>query len=372
MVDELIANRYRPIKRHGVGGMAAVWRARDERTGEEVALKLIHPYLVADPAARARLAREAEALRLIDHQAIARPREVVDDPERPALVMDFVDGRPLADRIADGPLPSEEAIAISGTIADAVAVAHEHGIVHRDIKPANILVEDDGTLHLIDFGIASLGTSAPDGLTDASSMVGTLRYAAPERLAGEPASPRSDVWALGAVLYEMLTGRQAVTADDPAAALAAGRAGGPDLDGLPPRLRMVVAQAMANDPRDRYRDAAAFRDALDALDAPVDPDAATAVVPLAVAPARVGLPSLSVRPRRAMAVGGGFAAVLFVLVASLGALHPAGADPLGAGLAGPSVAPIAPSATPGTSPVPGSEPARGQHGKGHGNGKGKD
>src|SRR5512147_2919295 len=305
MADVLIANRYRLLERHGVGGMAAVWRAHDERTGEQVALKQIHPHLVADPTARARLEREAEALRLVDHPAIARPRDVIDDPDRPALVMDFVDGRPLADRIADGPLPSEEAVATARTIADAVAVAHRHGIVHRDIKPANILVEDDGALHLVDFGIASLGASAPDGLTDASSMVGTLRYAAPERLAGEPASPRSDVWALGAVLYEMLTGRQAVATDDPAAALAASRAGGPDLDGLPRGLRTVVAQAMAIDPADRFRDAAAFRDACDAVHASVDPEAPTAIVPLAVAPAPMRLPSLSIGPRRAAAVGAG-------------------------------------------------------------------
>ena len=370
MVNELIADRYRPIERHGVGGMAAVWRARDERTGEQVALKQIHPYLVADPTARARLEREAEALRLVDHPAIARPRGIIDDPERPALVMDFVEGRPLADRIAEGPLPSEEAVAIAGTIADAVAVAHRHGIVHRDIKPANILVEDDGALHLIDFGIASLGTSAPDGLTDASSMVGTLRYAAPERLAGEPASPRSDVWALGAVLYEMLTGRQAVTTDDPAAALAASRAGGPDFDGLPPGLRPMVAQAMAADPQDRYPDAAAFRDALDAMHAPVDPEAATAIVPLAVARAPWRVPWPSIRTWRLAAVGGGLAAALLVLVASLGAPGPGGSGGAAAGQDGPSIAPAAASAAPATPVIP--SPAHGEHGKGHGNGKGKD
>src|SRR5512143_1238642 len=210
MVSRLVTDRYLPLERHAVGGMATVWRARDELTGEIVALKRIHPHLVADPAARARLEREANALRLVDHPAVVRPRDVIDDPDDPALVMDFAEGRPLSERIAEGPLTPDEALAIAGTIADALAVAHDHGIVHRDIKPANILVEDDGTLHLIDFGIASLGTATPEGLTDASSMVGTLRYAAPERLAGQPASPRSDVWALGAVLYEMLTGRPAI------------------------------------------------------------------------------------------------------------------------------------------------------------------
>jgi serine/threonine-protein kinase len=372
MGNELIAGRYRPLERHGVGGMAAVWRARDERTGELVALKQVHPHLVADPSTRARLEREAEALRLVDHPAIARPRELVDDPEHPSLVMDFVEGRPLADRIAEGPLPDEEALAIAGTIADALAVAHRHGIVHRDIKPANILVEDDGTLHLIDFGIASLGTATPDGLTDATSMVGTLRYAAPERLAGEPASPRSDVWALGAVLYEMLTARPAVTGHDPAAVLAAGRSAGPDLEDLPLRIRAVLARAMAVDPADRYRDAAAFRDAIEALDVPVDPTAATAVIPLAAARSSPLLPSLSRGAWRAAAVGAALTFALLVLIASVGAPGRAGTDQA-AGPGGPSIVPVATSTStkvPAVVPLP--DPTHGNQGKGHGHGKGKD
>lgn len=373
MGNELIAGRYRPLERHGVGGMAAVWRARDEWTGEQVALKQVHPHLIADPNARARLEREAEALRLVDHPAIARPRELVDDPEHPALVMDFVEGRSLADRIAEGPLPDEEAFAIAGTIADALAVAHSHGIVHRDIKPANILVEDNGTLHLIDFGIASLGTATPEGLTDASSMVGTLRYAAPERLAGEPASTRSDVWALGAVVYEMLTGRPAVTGDDPAAVLAAGRTIGPDLEDLPLGIRALLVQAMASDPADRYRDAAAFRDAIDALDTPVDPAAATAVIPLADARPSPRLPSLSSGAWRAAAAGAGLTAGLLVLIAAMGAPGPAGSDHAAAGLGGPSVVPIATGTStpaPAADQVP--DPTHGNQGKAHGHGKGKD
>jgi serine/threonine-protein kinase len=371
MANKLIADRYRPLERHGVGGMAAVWRARDERTGEDVALKQVHPHLVADPNARARLVREAEALRLVDHPAIARPRELVDDPEHPALVMDFVEGRSLAERIAEGPLPDEEAFAIARTIADALAVAHSHGIVHRDIKPANILVEDDGTLHLIDFGIASLETATPDGLTDARSMVGTLRYAAPERLAGEPASPRSDVWALGAVLYEMLTARPALPGDDPAAVLAAARIG-PDLGDVPNGIRPVLAQAMAIDPLDRYRDAAAFRDAIDALNVPVDPEALTAVIPLAGSRPLPHLPSLSFGTRRGAAVGSGLVLALLVLIATMGAWGPAGTDQA-AGLGGPSIVPVASSrSTPAPSAVPVIAPTQGNQGKGHGHGKGKD
>jgi serine/threonine protein kinase len=277
-----IADRYTLLDRHATGGMATVWRARDEWTREIVAIKQLHPHVVADPVARARLEREADALRTVDHPAIVHPRGLIDDPDAPSLVMDFVSGRPLSERIAEGPLPPDEAVAIAGVVADALAVAHDHGIVHRDIKPANILVDDDGAVHLVDFGIAALMDAPPDELTAANTMVGTLRYAAPERLAGGETSPRSDVWALGAVLYEMLTGVPAVTATDPAAALAASQAAPSTLDGVPPYLASVIAQAMATDPADRYPDAVALRDALAADGAPVDPDAVTAVVPIPV------------------------------------------------------------------------------------------
>jgi serine/threonine-protein kinase len=279
-----IADRYTLLDRHATGGMATVWRARDEWTREIVAIKQLHPHVVADPVARARLEREAEALRAVDHPAIVRPRGLIDDPDSPSLVMDFVSGKPLSERIAEGPLPPDEAVAIAGVVADALAVAHDHGIVHRDIKPANILVDDDGAVHLVDFGIVALMDAPPDELTAASTMVGILRYAAPERLAGGEISPRSDVWALGAVLYEMLTGVPAVTATDPVGALAASQAAPTTLEGVPPYLASVIAKAMATDPADRYPDAVALRDAL-AVDGPaVDPNAVTAVVPIVAVP----------------------------------------------------------------------------------------
>jgi serine/threonine-protein kinase len=280
MVDTLIGGRYRLLDRHATGGMATIWRATDEWTGETVAIKRLHPYVVADPAARARLEREAEALRAVDHPAIVRPRGLIDDPDAPSLVMDFVAGRPLSERVAAGPLPPGEAVAIAGVVADALAAAHDRGIVHRDIKPANILVDDDGTVHLVDFGIVALMDDAPDDLTRTTTMVGTLRYAAPERLAGGAASPRSDVWALGAVLFEMLTGTPAVAATDPAGAYAASLDAPPALDGLPPYLGRVVARAMAAEPADRYPDAIALRDALAERPTAIEPDAATTVIPI--------------------------------------------------------------------------------------------
>jgi len=291
-----IADRYTLLDRHATGGMATVWRARDEWTREIVAIKQLHPHVVADPVARARLERESEALRAVDHPAIVQPRGLIDDPDAPSLIMDFVSGRPLSERIAEGPLPPDEAVAIAGIVADALAVAHDHGIVHRDIKPANILVDDDGAVHLVDFGIVALMDAPPDELTAASTMVGTLRYAAPERLAGGEISPRSDVWALGAVLYEMLTGVPAVTATDPVGALAASQAAPSTLDGVPPYLASVIAQAMATDPADRYPDAVALRDALAADGAPVDPNAVTAVHPIVAEAEAAAVPAVVAAP----------------------------------------------------------------------------
>ena len=382
MDPDLIAGRYRLLDRHATGGMATIWRARDEWTREIVAVKRLHPYVVTDPAARARLEREADAMRTLDHPAIVRPRELIEDPDAPALVMDFVAGRPLDERIAAGPLPPGEAIAIATVIADALAIAHEHGIVHRDIKPANILVDDDGSVHLVDFGIAALMDLPDDDLTSAATMVGTLRYTAPERLAGEGATPRTDVWALGAVLYEMLAGSPAVTNMDPAAALEANRAAPPSLDGLPPSLAPVVARAMATDPADRYPDAGDLREAMLAAVAPVDPDAQTAqirIVSLETPPPRSGTAAASAAPARrgprqptrgwiAIALAGLLGAA--VLVALVGSNLPTGAArPTDA--AGRTVAPSEPLAVPAraTAIPTGVDPGKG---KGGGNGKGGD
>jgi serine/threonine protein kinase len=375
MDGTLIAERYRLLDRHAVGGMATVWRARDERTREVVALKRLHPHVVADPTARARLEREAETLRAIDHPAIVRPRELIDDPDSPALVMDFVAGRPLDELIAEGPLPTGEAVAIATIVADALAVAHDRGIVHRDIKPGNILVDEHGVPHLVDFGIAALLDVPADALTATSEMVGTLRYAAPERLAGEPATARTDVWALGAVLYEMLTGHPAVVATDPAGALVASRAAPADLTSLPADMAGVVARAMASDPAERYADAAALRDALAAAEAPVDPDAATRAiaVPVTASAENVGPATAPSQPANHRADRRPAWVAL-----TLGIVLAAGVLAFGVGSSGDS-APSGPpaaaddtQATPAPTVVPTPQRADAKAGAGNGKGKGKD
>jgi len=393
MDQDLIAGRYRLLDRHATGGMATIWRARDEWTREIVAVKRLHPYVVADPAARTRLEREATAMLAVDHPALVRPRELVEDPDAPSLVMDFVEGKPLDERIAAGPLPPGEAIAIASVIADALAVAHDHGIVHRDIKPANILVADDGTVHLVDFGIAALLDPQDGDLTSASTMVGTLRYAAPERLLGDAVTPRTDVWALGAVLYEMLTGLPAVAHADLSGALDASRAAPPSLDGLPPSLAVVVSRAMATETADRYADAAELREAMLAAVAPPDPDAVTATLPVlapgppdmspddstlppvvAASAAIAGRPSPAVRRRGplALVLAGllGLAALALVLGSSLPA-RTRGPIDTGRSSAAPSV-PVATPARRAESPPPTSAPGDGKgNGKENGKGKGK-
>jgi len=369
MSDRLIDGRYQPLERHAVGGMATVWRARDERTGEIVAIKRLHPYLVADPASRSRLVREAAALQALDHPAIVRPREIIDDPDDPVLVMDFAEGRSLQERLADdGAIDPEEAVAIAGTVADALAVAHDAGIVHRDVKPANILVEESGAVHLVDFGIASVTEANEAALTASETMVGTRRYSAPERLAGAAASPRSDVWAIGAVLYEMLTGRPAVTDDD--------RTASPVIDDLPPVLAAVVLRAMAPDPADRYADAAAFRDAILAGGRSVDPEARTTVVPVvqpaAEGPRRDTGRRLSPVDRAAAVFFGGVAALTLIVVIALGLAgggQPAGPSvPAASGpVAAPSTTEAIISASPEATQSPGSGKSNGK-GKGRGNG----
>jgi serine/threonine protein kinase len=286
MADTRIGGRYTPLQRHASGGMSTLWRALDERTGEVVALKRLHPFVIADPDARERLIREAAALESVDHPAVVRPRELLDDPDDPCLVMEFARGRALDAILAEeGRLDANEAAAIAGTVADALAAAHQAGVLHRDVKPANIVVEGDGAVHLVDFGIASLDPAIGTGLTAPRTVLGTLRYTAPERLAGRPATPQSDVWALGAVLYEMVTGRSVVSGTAALVVFSGEAHLPPPTDDLPRALAAIVRRALSPKPEDRYPDAASMRDALFELEdvTPTDAFADAPTVPIPVA-----------------------------------------------------------------------------------------
>ena len=228
MDEPLILDRYRLLERLAVGGSAEVWRARDEQLERDVAVKRLHPHLMPDEASRRRLVAEARAAAGLAHPAIVEIYDVDDTGESPALVMELVDGESLATRIArEGPLPPPEAAAIAADIAEALFHAHQRGVIHRDVKPGNVLLSADGRTRLVDFGIAHSLAVASERLTMAGTVIGSLHSMAPEQLVGGPITPRTDLYGLGAVLHESLTGRPPYAESSPVALAEAQRAGPP-------------------------------------------------------------------------------------------------------------------------------------------------
>src|SRR5689334_14957381 len=214
----------------GAGGMGEVYRARDTRLDRTVAIKILPAVFAADPHFRDRFDREARALSGLDHPNICPLYDVGRHDDTSFLVMPLLEGESLAARLQRGPLPLEEALAVATGIADALARAHRAGIVHRDLKPANVILTKTGA-KLLDFGLAkqrvdvvasSSGSLATvQNLTAQGSILGTLQYMAPEQLEGAEADARSDIFAFGTLLYEMLTGRKAFEAKSHASLIAA-------------------------------------------------------------------------------------------------------------------------------------------------------
>ena len=323
MDGRLLGGRYRLLEAHAMGGMASVWRAHDERTGEVVAIKRLHPHLIEDESARERFRREAAAMEAIRHPNVVAVRDAILDEDEPALVMDFVAGRSVAELAVDGHRFDEaEALAVGAAVADGLGAVHERGIVHRDLKPANVLIGDDGVARLSDFGIA-VGLKDATALTAEDGVVGTLRYLAPERLAGEPATPATDVWGLGTVLYEMLTGVAAFPATTLAKRVAAASTPVARPDGLENATWAVLARALASDPANRFPDGAAMAADLHRLPGvpaavviPPDPSAPTEVIAIPV----VASPAATPAP---------VTAVPAAAAASVASATPAAADPPG-------------------------------------------
>lgn len=297
MDGRLIGGRYRLLEPLGTGGTSAVWRATDERTGRPVAVKLLHPHLAADPAARERLQREAFAMGGIDHPNVVAVRDLILDEERPALIMDLVEGRSLAEAVTTGALPEADALRIAAESAAGLAAVHAAGLIHRDLKPANILLGADGRARVTDLGIAADADAGDAALTATDGVAGTLRYLAPERLLGEPATPSTDVWGLGVVLVEMLTGAPAFPASSIQARVDAAGQGVLRPDGVTDPVWAIIERATADDPAARYATAQAMAADLHQV-APGSPEvgaagdvdawADTAVIPLPVAPAPSG------------------------------------------------------------------------------------
>ena len=259
--------------RVGAGGMGEVYRGRDLKLNREVAIKVLLPTVAADSERLARFNREAQVLAAINHPHIAQIYGVVDGDTGPLLILEFVDGPTLADRLAPGPLPIEDAIAIARQIADALEAAHERSIVHRDLKPANIKVDDHGNVKVLDFGLAKAinPTSALEmsgtadhsptitsPATHAGMILGTAAYMSPEQAKGRPVDKRSDVWAFGCVLYEMLTGTRAFGGEDVTDTIAAVVRGEPDWAKLPtatsPQIRLLLRRSLEKDRKARISD----------------------------------------------------------------------------------------------------------------------
>ncbi|HEY4378410.1 MAG TPA: serine/threonine-protein kinase, partial [Acidimicrobiales bacterium] len=216
----LLAGRYRLTGRIASGGMAQVWEANDEILARHVAVKILHPHLAADESFVRRFRAEAVAAARLAHPSIVSIYDTFADQGVEAIVMELVRGTTLRARLDErGALDVGEVLAIGAQVADALNDAHHHGLVHRDVKPANILLSSDGRVLVADFGIAKAaegGDHTSEGL-----MVGTAKYVAPEQVEGKPVDGRTDLYALGVVLYEALCGRPPFVADtDAATALA--------------------------------------------------------------------------------------------------------------------------------------------------------
>lgn len=257
----LIDGRYRLLSHLADGGMATVWLALDERLDREVALKIMKPGLADDPAFVDRFRREARSAARLSHPGLVAMFDQGQDGSDMFLAMEFVPGRTLRQTLADdAPLPHDQALDILDQLLDALASAHRAGLVHRDIKPENVLVRSDGVVKLADFGLTRAVEAATSTGT-AGVLLGTVSYLSPEQVEHGSADARSDVYAVGLLLYEMLTGRKAFDGESPihvAYQHVHGSVPAPStqVDGIPEQVDRLVALATARDPAQRPEDAA--------------------------------------------------------------------------------------------------------------------
>ncbi len=287
----------------GAGGMGEVYRARDAALNRDVAIKVLPELFAADPDRLARFTREAQTLAALNHPHIAAIYGVEQSSGVRALVMELVEGEDLSAQIVRGPIPLADALPIARQVADALEAAHEQGIVHRDLKPANIKVRADGTVKVLDFGLAkALTQDSGPGTRDLANsptltaratqmgmIVGTAAYMSPEQAKGKDVDRRADIWAFGVVLCEILTGQRAFKGDDVTETLASVLKDAPALAALPAgtplRLRELLARCLQKDPRLRQRDIGDVKLELDAIAA--GPSDATPAGPVPVARPRL-------------------------------------------------------------------------------------
>lgn len=256
-------DRFELIEQIGVGGMATVWRAKDRQLERQVAIKRLAPHLANDPAAAARFTREARAAASLNHPGIVTIYDTREDAEGPYLVLELVEGETLAQRLRrEGRLSPPVVATIIGQAAKALDHAHSQGIVHRDIKPSNLIIDEGGRVRITDFGIAKIVDDSAT-VTDPTNLLGTIVYMAPEVLEGNPATTASDVYSLGAVTHELLTGAPPFEAEGIEALAKAIRTGAhKPLTGVDDQTASAVERAMSVKPDERPGTAAAFYAAL--------------------------------------------------------------------------------------------------------------
>ena len=281
MIGKRIAH-YEVTAKLGEGGMGEVYRATDTKLNREVALKILPEQFASDSQRMGRFQREAEVLASLDYPNIGAIYGIEDVGETKALVLQLIEGPTLADRIAEGPIPVDEAVPIALQIAEALEAAHEKGIIHRDLKPANIKVTPEGQVKVLDFGLAKAmendPASSPDmtqsptqsiAATQAGLILGTAAYMSPEQARGKSVDKRTDIWALGSVFYEMLTGRQAFQGETVSDVLARVLEREPDWQYLPadlfPPTRRLLVRCLKKDSRNRLHDVADVRISLEDL-----------------------------------------------------------------------------------------------------------
>jgi serine/threonine-protein kinase len=266
---QVLGERYEIGGVLGRGGMAEVHHGRDLRLGREVAVKVLRSDLARDPSFQVRFRREAQASASLNHPAIVAVYDTGEDRTTtgatPYIVMEFVEGETLRDVLRrEGPLPPERAMSLSADIAGALDFSHRNGIVHRDVKPGNVMITPQGTVKVMDFGIARAVSDSAATMTSTAAVIGTAQYLSPEQARGEGVDARSDVYSLGCLLYELVTGAPPFTGDSPVAVAYQHVREDPRLPSsinprVPPELDAILLKAMSKNPANRYQSAADMR-----------------------------------------------------------------------------------------------------------------
>jgi serine/threonine-protein kinase len=305
MTGQVLAERYRTIRRLGSGGMATVWLAEDERLRRKVAVKRLHGDVTDDDLVR-RFQREAQLGASLNHPSVVAVYDIAPDDEGVLIVMEYVEGRTLRDAIAEGPMPAERALPILRSVAEALDHAHGHGVLHRDVKPANVLLRKDGVVKLADLGIATAAEHSR--ITRSGAVLGTAAYMAPERLEGRDGDSAADVYALAAVAFETLSGRKPIDGTTPLE-VAQRVVNQPPADlreslpGAPAAAAEVLRRGLAKDPAERPPSACGLVKELEKAfaEAPrpkpfVPADATARMAPIATKETRPAAPPRGVGP----------------------------------------------------------------------------